>query len=35
MKAYEAPKFVVNEFDETDIITASVPFDPIEDNPDE
>ena len=35
MKKYLKPEISVDEFDKTDIITASVPFDPIEDNPDE
>ena len=35
MKNYVKPEISVNELDQNDLITASVPFDPIEDNPDE
>ncbi len=35
MKKYESPRVEAEEFSENDVMSASVPFDPIEDNPDE
>lgn len=35
MKQYEAPEVYIDEFANNDVMTASVPFEEIEDNPDE